>query len=161
MQIHSKIPTISVVQVFSPELISPEISFSKIFYTHLEHLLSGTSESKCYSFFYLCFYFFDCNVFFWLISLILCFFKTSDPVNISMSDQRCFNVEITLIRRWKWNKIFNVHMVDTSSVPDVETTLRNDETTLYQGCFNLTSMLVKAILNPIGLVMIMDLQIHE
>ena len=59
-------------------------------------------------------------------------------------------------------------MVDASSVPDVETTLRNVETTLHnlgttliQRCFNLTSMLVKAILNPIGLVMIMDLQIHE
>ena len=30
-----------------------------------------------------------------------------------------------------------------------------------QRCFNLASTLVKAILNPIGLVMIMDLQIHE
>ena len=82
------------------------------------------------------------------------------------------NVEITLIRRWKWNKIqrriFNVHNVDTTSVLDVETTLHNVETTLHnvgttliQRCFNLASTLVKTILNPVWLVMIMDLQIHE
>ena len=33
--------------------------------------------------------------------------------------------------------------------------------TLMQCCFNLASTLVKAILNPIGLVMIMDLQTDE
>ena len=32
---------------------------------------------------------------------------------------------------------------------------------LIQCCFNLASTLVKAILNPIGLVMIMDFQIDE
>ena len=34
-------------------------------------------------------------------------------------------------------------------------------TTFIQRCFNLASTLVKVILNPIGLVMIMDLQIDE
>ena len=86
------------------------------------------------------------------------------------------NVEITLIRRWKWNKIrrriFNVaqrwynisarrwNNVETT-LHNVETTLHNVGTTLIQRCFNLASTLVKTILNPIGLVMIMDLQIHE
>ena len=61
-----------------------------------------------------------------------------------------------------------LHNVDTMSVLNVETTLHNVETTLHnvgttliQRCFNLASTLVKTILNPIGLVMIMDLQIHE
>ena len=43
----------------------------------------------------------------------------------------------------------------------IETTLHNVGTTLMQRCFNLALTLVKAILNPIGLVRIMDLQIHE
>ena len=86
------------------------------------------------------------------------------------------NVEITLNRRWKWNKIrrriFNVaqcwYNVSARSWNNVETTLNNVETTLHnvgltliQCCYNLASTLVKAILNPVGLVMIMDLQIHE
>ena len=37
----------------------------------------------------------------------------------------------------------------------------NSGTRLIQRCFNLASTLVKAILNPVGLVMIMDLQIDE
>ena len=60
-----------------------------------------------------------------------------------------------------------VHNVDTTSVSDVETTLHNVETTLHnvgttsiQRCFNLASTLVKAILNSIGHVMIMDLQLQ-
>ena len=81
------------------------------------------------------------------------------------------NVEITLIRRWKWNKIrrriFNVaqrwynvsarrwNNVETT-LHNVETTLHNVGTTLIQRCFNLASTLVKPILNPIGLVMIVD-----
>ena len=61
-----------------------------------------------------------------------------------------------------------LHNVDTTSVPNVETTLQNVETTLHnvgttliQRCFNLASTLVKAILNPIGLVMIVDYEIVE
>ena len=93
----------------------------------------------------------------------------SSPANISTSDQRCFNVEITLIRHWKWNKIrrwiFNVaqrwynvsarrwNNVETT-LHNVETTLHNVGTTLIQRCFNLASTFVKPVLNPIGLVMI-------
>ena len=58
--------------------------------------------------------------------------------------------------------------VDTTPVPNVETTLHNVQTTLLnvgttlmQRCFNLASTLVKAILNPIGLVMIVDCEIVE
>ena len=81
------------------------------------------------------------------------------------------NVEITLIRRWKWNKIrrriFNVaqrwynvsvrrwNNVETTS-HNVGTTLHNDGTTLIECCFNLASTLVKPLLNPIGLVIIVD-----
>ena len=81
------------------------------------------------------------------------------------------NVEITLTQRWKWNKIrrriFNVaqrwynvsarrwNNVETT-LHNVETTLHNVGTTLIQRCFNLASTLVKPILNPIGLVMIVD-----
>ena len=46
------------------------------------------------------------------------------------------NVEITLTRRWKWNKIrgriFNVANVDTTSVPNAEATLKQRCTTLVQ-----------------------------
>ena len=61
-----------------------------------------------------------------------------------------------------------LHNVDTTSVPDVETTSKQGYITskqlctmLIQRCFNLLSMFVKATLNPIELVMIMDLQINE
>ena len=54
------------------------------------------------------------------------------PVNIPTSDQHCFNFETTSKQRY---------------------------TTSKQRCFNLESTLVKAILNPVGLVMTMDLQI--
>ena len=81
------------------------------------------------------------------------------------------NVEITLIRRWKRNKIrrfqfwYNVsarrwNNVETT-LHNVETTLHNVGTTLIQRCFNLASTLVKPILNPIGLVMIVDCEIVE
>ena len=86
------------------------------------------------------------------------------------------NVEITLIWRWKWNKIrcriFDVaqrwcyvgarrwNNVKTT-LHNIETTLHNVGTTLIQRFFNLASTLVKAILNPIRLVMIMDLKIDE
>ena len=65
------------------------------------------------------------------------------------------NVETTLIRRWKWNKIqrwiFNVaqRWYNVSA-----RRWYNVETTLIQRCFNLTSTLVKPILNPIELAMI-------
>ena len=79
------------------------------------------------------------------------------------------NVEITLIRRWIWNKIrgriFNVaqrwYNVSAWRWNNVETTLHNIGTTLILRCFNLGSTLVKAILNPIGLVMIVDCEIVE
>ena len=55
--------------------------------------------------------------------------------------------------------------VDTMSVPNVETRWKQGCTTLVetliQRCFNPASTLVKAILNPVGLVMVMDLQIDE
>ena len=74
------------------------------------------------------------------------------------------NVKITFIPRWKWNKIwrriFNIaqrwYNVSVRRWNNVETTLHNVEIALIQCCFNLASTLVKAILNPIGLVMIMD-----
>ena len=43
---------------------------------------------------------------------------------------------------------------DTTSLPDIDSNL-------YQRCFNLASTLVKTILNLIGLVVIMDMQINE
>ena len=56
--------------------------------------------------------------------------------------KRCGNIEIMLIRRWKWNKIrrriFNVaqrwYNVSARRWNNVETTLHNVETTLYQRC---------------------------
>ena len=73
-------------------------------------------------------------------------------------------VEIKLVRRWKWNKIrrriFNVaqlwYNVSARRLNNVEITLHNIET-----MFNLASTLVKAVLNPIGLVMILDCEIVE
>ena len=85
-------------------------------------------------------------------------------------------VEITLVRRWKGNKIrrriFNVaqrwYNVSARRWNNVEITLHNIETmlcnigtTLMQRCFNLASTLVKAVLNLIGLVMIVDCEIVE
>ena len=85
-------------------------------------------------------------------------------------------VEITLIWRWKWRKIrrriFNVaqrwYNVSARRWNNVEITLHNIETmlhnvgtTLIQRYFNLTSTLVKAVLNPVGLVMIVDCEIVE
>ena len=97
----------------------------------------------------------------------------NNPADISKSvkvvSTLWMNVEIMLIRRWKWNKIrrriFNVaqrwYNVSVRRWNNVETTLHNVGTALIQHCFNLASTLVKAILNPIGLVMILDLEIHE
>ena len=48
-----------------------------------------------------------------------------------------------------------------TTIHNVKTTLQNVGTTLIQRCFNLALTLVKAILNPVGLVMIVDLQTHE
>ena len=61
------------------------------------------------------------------------------------------NVEITLIRCWNWNKIrrgfFNVaqswYNVKTRRRNNVEKMLHNVDTTLYQHCFNVASMLLK------------------
>ena len=48
-----------------------------------------------------------------------------------------------------------------TTIHNVKTTLQNVGATLIQRCFNLALTLVKAILIPGGLVMIVDLQIHE
>ena len=87
------------------------------------------------------------------------------PRRIDVFSALCINVEITLIQRWKWQKIrrriFNVaqrlYNVSTRRWNNVETTLHNVHTTLYQRCFNVAWTLVKAILNPVGLLMIMNL----
>ena len=67
------------------------------------------------------------------------------PANISMSDQLCFNV----VDQRRWNNV-------ETTLHNVETTLHNVGTMLIQRSFNLASTLVKPILNPIGLVMIVD-----
>ena len=110
---------------------------------------------------------------------LLAGFHTSQPTFqrwINVVSMLRINVEITLIRHWKWNKIrrriFNVaqpwYNVSARRWNNVETTLHNDETTLHkvgttliQRCFNLASTLFKTVLNPFGLVIIMDLQIHK
>ena len=48
-----------------------------------------------------------------------------------------------------------------AALHNVQATLPNVGTTLVQRFFNPASTLVKAILNPIGLVMVMVLQIDE
>ena len=73
---------------------------------------------------------------------------------ISVVSTLWINVEITLIRRWKWNKIWR-------RIFNVAQRWYNVETALIQRCFNLVSTLVKPILNPIGLVMIVDCEIVE
>ena len=111
----------------------------------------------------------------WLfLSMIFCFLKKKKQKNIRWTNivsRLWINVEITLIRRWKWNKsrrrIFNItqswYNVSARRWNNVETTLHNFETTLHnvgttliQRCFNLALTLVKPILSPIGLVMIVD-----
>ena len=94
------------------------------------------------------------------------------PANISTSDQHWNNVDPTLkmnkIRRQIFNvtqRWYNVSARRWNNVEailhNVEKTLHNVGTTLIQRCFNLATTLVKVILNPVGLVMIMDLQIDE
>ena len=91
------------------------------------------------------------------------------PANISMSDQRCFNVVDQ-----RWNNVDSTLKMKQNPMSDfqrrttliqrrnnVETAFHNVGTMLIQRCFYLASTLVKIILNPIGLVMIMDLPIHE
>ena len=96
------------------------------------------------------------------------FYVSAQPTfqrRINVVSTLWINVEIMLIRRWKWNKIrrqiFNVtqrwYNVSARRWNNVKTTLHNVVSTLIQR-FILVSTLVKAILNPIGLV-IMDLQI--
>ena len=71
-----------------------------------------------------------------------------------------FNVGSTLFQRCVENKtkcnvgFSTLQNFDTTSVPDIDSNL-------YQRCFNLASTLVKTILNLIGLVMIMDMEIGE
>ena len=72
------------------------------------------------------------------------------------------NVEKTLIWRWKWNKIRRRIFHVAQRWYNVSARRWNNAgTTLIQCCFNLVSTLVKTIFNPVGLVMIMDLKIHE
>ena len=76
---------------------------------------------------------------------------------INVVSTLCINVEITLIRRWKWNKIR--HWIFNAAQRWYNVSARrwnNVETTLIQSCFNLVSTLLKPILNPIGPVMIVD-----
>ena len=98
--------------------------------------------------------------------------KPSQPTfqrQINVVSTLWINVEITLMRRWKWNKnllrIFNFvqRWLNVSAWPwnNVETTLHNIDTTFYKRCFNVASTLVKAISNPIELLIIMNLQIDE
>ena len=89
-----------------------------------------------------------------------------------------FNIGSTLFQRCestlklRWSDVENETKFDSvrqkTLVPEVETTSKeqcttlkqhqnNVDTTLYQLCFNLASTLAKTILNPIGLIMIMDL----
>ena len=107
-------------------------------------------------------------------------FWNNNPANISMLDQLCFNVgdqrwtnvdptlkmkqnptsDFQLAQRWynvsarRWN---NVEI----TLHNAKTTLHNVGTTLIQRCFNLASTLVKAILNSIWLMMIVDCEIFE
>ena len=86
------------------------------------------------------------------------------PANISswinIASVMWINVERTLIRRWKWKKIRRrIFNVNTTSVPDVETTLHIN--VAYQRCFNVDSTLVRTISDQIGLWMVIDLQIDE
>ena len=48
-----------------------------------------------------------------------------------------------------------------TTIHNVKTTLQNVGATLIQRCFNLALTLVKAILNSVGLVMIVDCKIVE
>ena len=99
------------------------------------------------------------------------------PASIPTSDQRCFNVVDQ-----RWNNVDSTLKIkqNPTSVFQRCTTLiqcqcptlkqrrknvtqrqNNTGTTLKQRCFNLVSTLIKTILNPIGLVMIMDCEIVE
>ena len=81
-------------------------------------------------------------------------------------DQRWNNVDPTL--KMEQNSTSNFQHCSCRRWNNVETTLHNVETTLHnvgatliQRCFNLASTLVKAIFNPIGLVMIVGCKIVE
>ena len=93
------------------------------------------------------------------------------PINVVAT--LWITVEITLIRRWKWNKIrsriFNVaqhwYNVGVQRRNNVKSTLDNLYATVFrrwtmsfQHCFNVVSTSVKAISKPIWLVKSMDLQ---
>ena len=111
------------------------------------------------------------------ISLNLSGSAYSNPANISTSDQRYFNVVDQ-----RWNNVDPTLKMKQNPTSDfqrrttliqrrcptlkkrwnnVETTLHNVGKMLIQRCLHLASTFVKNILNPIGLVMIMDLPIHE
>ena len=70
------------------------------------------------------------------------------------------NVQITLIRRWKWNKIrrriFSVAQRWKNVGVRLKQGSNNIDTTLPRCCFSVSSTLVKAISNPVGLVISTD-----
>ena len=93
----------------------------------------------------------------------LCLTQPTSQRRINIVSTLWINVEITLIWLWKGNKIrrriFNVaqHWYNVSA--HVETTLKQRYTTSKQRCTTLVQRsLDVTILNPIELVMIMDLQ---
>ena len=108
-----------------------------------------------------------------LLCVILSLTITGDFLYMPQHSQH-FNVGSMLFQRcgstlkWRWSDVENetksdvgfstLHNFDTTSVPGVKQRRSNVGTTLIQRCFNLASTLVKATLNPIGLMMIMDLQ---
>ena len=108
-------------------------------------------------------------VFLTIFHEVMKLFQPSFQGRINVVSTLWINVEITLIRRWKWNKIrrriFNVaqrwYNVSVRRWNNIETTLHNVGTTLIKRCFNRASTLVKAILNLIGLLMIVDCEIVE
>ena len=74
---------------------------------------------------------------------------------ISIDRQVAPSQHFNVAQRWynvsarRWNNV-------ETTLHNVETTLYNVGTTLTQRGFNLTSTLVKPILNPIGMVMLVD-----
>ena len=101
----------------------------------------------------------------------ICF--NSHPANISKSNQRCLNVvdhssnNVGPTLKMKQNLTSDFQRCTTLIQRQCPTlkqrypTLKQCCTTLVQRCFNLASTLVKAVLNPMGLVIIVDCEIVE
>ena len=92
--------------------------------------------------------------------------RSNIPANISTSHQGCFNVADQ-----RWNNVDPTLKRKQNPTSDLQRcttliqrqcpTLKQRRNNVAQGCINLASRLVKAILNPIGLVMSMDFQIDK